>query len=164
MATILAHHIAVDIATASALEAKIKNIVADIKKAAGLGSYSITVDVKAALMKSILHHFAVKGFVAIEDAGKLVLTWDDPLVVPDKDNTARHFRNVTREALAKNFDESVELVNEQIEKSAQNGYFSCDVYSLSIFTANIQALIDALRREGYTASHSGSYLHVGWEE
>ena len=78
--------------------------------------------------------------------------------------TARHFKNVTREALEKNFDESVELVNEQIEKSAQHGYFGCDVYSLSIFTANMQTLIEALNREGYTASHSGSYLHISWED
>jgi hypothetical protein len=164
MATLLARHIAHELSMASALEAKIKDIVADIKKTAEVGSYTTTVNVSKGLMKPILHHFSLRGFVAIEDVGKIVLKWDYPTAVPDKDNAARHFRDVTREALAKNFDESVELVNEQIEKAAQYGHFGCDVYSLSIFKANIQALIEALNREGYTASHSGSYLHVSWED
>ena len=164
MATLLARHIAVDLSMESALETKIKDIVADIKKSSEAGSYTTTVVVSNGLMKSVLHHFALRGFVATEDVRRITLDWEHPTAGPDKDNSARHFRELTRSALEKNFDETVELVNEQIEKAAQYGHFKCDVYSLSILHANIQAIIDALQREGYSADHSGSYLHVAWED
>lgn len=87
MATLLTRHIASELSMASALEAKIKDIVADVKKSAEVGSYTTTVNVKRELMKPILHHFSLRGFVAIEDVGKIVLKWDNPNAVPNKDNS-----------------------------------------------------------------------------
>jgi hypothetical protein len=105
------------------------------------------------------------GFRTSYAANELTIGWGNPFPAVDKNAefTALNAKQITREALERNLNDVIELVNKDIEAAASHGNFVVDFYSLSIYSNNMQSIIDALQREGYTASHSGSYLHISWE-
>lgn len=162
--TLLARHIATEISNASALEAKIKSLVSEVKSRAEAGFYSATVDISPTIYKHMRDHFTERGFIVEYEKATFKVNWKFPVDTKPAQNTARHFLQVTRDVLDANFDKSVELVNNDIEKAAQNGRFSCDVYSLSVHQNNLTPLLDLLHSNGYEADHSGSYIHIGWED
>jgi hypothetical protein len=166
MASILSRNIAVDLATAVAVEKQFTRIINEIITKAKHGFYDTIIRVDhvevAARVRSNLD---VLGYRTALAGNELTISWENPFPAVDKsvDNSALEVKQATRESLERNLDEVVHLVNKDIEAAASNGYFTVDFYSLSIYQNNIQNIINVLNRGGYAASHSGSYLHISWE-
>jgi hypothetical protein len=166
MTTLISRNIAVDLAVATAVEKQFDSTMTEVLSKAKHGFYETVVRVDNSEVATRLRsNLDALGFHTAFAGNELTVSWERTFpAIEDAENSALNVKQITRDSLERNLDDVVELINKDIEAAASHGHFAVDFYSLSIYQNNIQNVINVLTRGGYAANHSGSYLHISWED